>query len=96
MPDVGGSGPAGTLCAKKVGMFDAKKSRLILIATVLAFAGLTAACESDVERQMRLEREALKKSGELEELQNGINTVNPDPYAPKATGPGSIGKYKRN
>ncbi len=77
-------------------MFDAKYSRLILVATLLAFAGMTAACESDVERQMRLEREALKKSGELEELEEQVETVNPDPYDPKTKGTKNIGRFKNN
>lgn len=76
-------------------MFDAKKSRLFLVATALAFAGLTAACESDVERQMRLEREALEESGELEELEGQLNTVNPDPYDPSETGTRNIGRFKQ-
>jgi hypothetical protein len=61
---------------------------------MLAFAGMTAACESDVERQMRLEREALKKSGELEELEEQVETVNPDPYDPKEAGTRNIGRFK--
>ncbi|WP_193368074.1 hypothetical protein [Pelagibius marinus] len=77
-------------------MFDAKNSRLILVATVLALAGLTAACESAVEREMRLEREALKESGELEELEKQVETVNPDPYDPKTTGTKNIGRFKNN
>ncbi|MEO3431479.1 hypothetical protein AAFN88_21660 [Pelagibius sp. CAU 1746] len=77
-------------------MFDAKISRLILVATALTFAGLTAACESDIERKMRLEREALKKSGELEELENQVNTVNPDPYDPEKSGTRNIGRFKND
>jgi hypothetical protein len=72
-------------------MFDAKLKRLLLAGALVAAAGLTAACESDVQRQMRLEREALKESGELEELQKQVDTVNPDPYAPSPTKP--VGRH---
>ncbi len=68
-------------------MFHAKKSRLILAGTMLVLTGLLGACETDVQRQMRLEREALKASGELEELQQQLDTVNPDPYAGTPTKP---------
>jgi hypothetical protein len=68
-------------------MSYAKQKRLLLAGAMVAIAGLTAACESNVQREMRLEREALKKSGELEELQNQVNTVNPDPYASTPTKP---------
>ncbi len=95
MPGAGGPAPAGSVCAKEVNMFDAKSSRLILVATMLAFAGMTAACESNVEREMRLEREALKESGELEELENQVNTVNPDPYDPKTRGTINRGRFSR-
>lgn len=76
-------------------MFDAKKSRLFLAGTVLALAGLTAACESAVERQMRLEREALEATGELEKLEGQLDTVNPDPYDPKKT-TRNIGRFKND
>lgn len=75
-------------------MFHAKNRRPFLAVTLLAFAGLTAACESSIEREMRLEREALKKSGELEELQNQVDTVNPDPYAESGTR--NIGRFKKH
>lgn len=69
---------------------------LLLVGTLLALAGLTAACESDIDRQMRQEREALKKSGELEELEGQLNTTNPDPYAPGATGTLNNGRFKQD
>lgn len=75
-------------------MFHAKKSRRVLVATMLGLAGLTAACESAMEREMRLEREALEASGKLDELENQLNTVNPDPYDPKKTGTRNIGRFK--
>ena len=54
--------------------------RLLLAGMILALAGLTVACENNVQREMRKEREALKKSGELDELEDQLNTTNPDPY----------------
>ena len=70
--------------------------RFLLVGAALALAGATAACESDVDREMRLEREALKKSGELEELEGQLNTTNPDPYAPSATGTINRGRFRNN
>jgi len=75
-------------------MLHGHNRRFLLVGAVLALAGLTAACESAVQREMRLEREALKKSGELEELEGQLNTTNPDPYAPSATGTQNIGRFK--
>jgi len=77
-------------------MLHGDKFRLLLAGAMLAIAGLTVACESDVERQMREEREALKASGELEKLENQLDTVNPDPYAPESTGTKNIGRFKNN
>jgi hypothetical protein len=77
-------------------MFDANRKRLLLAAAMVATAGLAAACESDVQREMRLEREALKKSGDLEELQKQLDTVNPDLYAPDETKTKNIGRFKNN
>ena len=76
-------------------MLQDHKRRLFLVGVMLSLAGLTTACESAVERQMRLEREALKKSGELENLENQVNTVNPDPYDPKTTGTYNLGRSRR-
>ena len=70
-------------------------TRLLMAGALLALTCLTAACESDVERQMRLEREALKKSGELEELQQQLDTSNPDPYKPDNGVPVNPGKFHR-
>lgn len=77
-------------------MFHAKQKRLVLAGVMVALAGLTAACESDVQREMRLEREALKESGELEELQEQVDTVNPDPYAPGKAKTKNIGRFKQD
>ncbi|GAB4224412.1 MAG: hypothetical protein Tsb0032_28930 [Kiloniellaceae bacterium] len=77
-------------------MFHVKKSRLLLIGTLVVAAGLAAACESDIDRKMRLEREALKDSGELEKLEGQLDTVNPDPYAPGKTGTKNIGRFKND
>ena len=77
-------------------MFHREVLRLGLVGAMLAIAGLTAACESTVEREMRLEREALEASGELEELEGQLNTVNPDPYDPSKTGTKNIGRFKQN
>ena len=74
-------------------MFHHDKRRLMLIAAMLAVVGLTAACESAAERQARLEREAYIESLDVEELQNSIETVNPDPYAPGATGTTPLGRH---
>jgi hypothetical protein len=76
-------------------MLHGHNRRFLLVGAALALAGLTAACESAVEREMRLEREALKKSGELEELEGQLNTTNPDPYAPSAVGTRNIGRSKQ-
>lgn len=70
--------------------------RILLVTALLTLAGLTAACESDAERAARLEREALMKSGELEELKKSLETVNPDPYDPKKTGTKNIGRFRQN
>ncbi len=70
--------------------------RTLLVTALLALAGLTAACESDAERAARLEREALIKAGKMEELQNSLETVNPDPYDPKKAGTKNIGRFKQN
>lgn len=77
-------------------MSDAKKSPAVFAAIVLALAGLTAACESDIDRKMREEREALKKAGELEELEGQLNTTNPDPYSREEAGTKNIGRFKQN
>ena len=61
-------------------MLHGQKRRILLVGAVLALGGLTAACESAVDREMRQEREALKKSGELEELENQLHTTNPEKY----------------
>lgn len=82
--------------AREERMFHGDTRRLLLVAALLAFAGLTAACESDVDRQMRLEREALKKSGELEELEQQLDTTNPDPYSRKSAGTKNIGRFKND
>jgi hypothetical protein len=77
-------------------MFHAKKSPPVLAATMLILAGLVAGCESDIDRQMRQEREALKKAGELEELEGQLNTKNPDPYSKDEAGTKNIGRFKQN
>lgn len=77
-------------------MRRATKNRLATAGTLLLLAGLTAACESDVDRQMRLEREALEAEGELEELEGQLNTTNPDPYDPKKRGTINRGRFKQN
>ena len=64
-------------------MFHGDRKRLLLVAAFMAIAGLTAACESDAERKARLEREAHTKQLDIEELKKQLETVNPDPYAPK-------------
>jgi len=68
--------------------------RWLVFCVLLALGGLATACESDVERAMRQEREALKKSGELEELESQLDTTNPDPYAPAQAGTRNIGRFK--
>ncbi len=73
-----------------------RAGRWFLVGTLVALAGLTAACESAIEREMRLEREALKTSGELEELENQLDTTNPDPYARSETGTIINGRFKQN
>jgi hypothetical protein len=70
--------------------------RGLLLGTLLALAGMTAACESDIDREMRQEREALKKAGELEELEGQLNTTNPDPYAPGERKTLNNGRFKQN
>ena len=70
--------------------------RTALALALLAAAGMTAACESDVDRAMREEREALKASGQLEELEDQLQTKNPDPYDPKNSGTMNIGRFKQN
>lgn len=77
-------------------MFHAKKSPAVLAATMLILAGLVAGCESDIDRQMRQEREALKKAGELEELEGQLNTKNPDPYSKDEAGTKNIGRFRQN
>ncbi|WP_340119958.1 hypothetical protein [Pelagibius sp. 7325] len=77
-------------------MFHVKKSRPLLAATMLVLAGLVAGCESDIDRQMRLEREALEKSGELEELEGQLNTKNPDPYSKEEIGTKNLGRSRQN
>ncbi|MEQ9627223.1 MAG: hypothetical protein RLO02_03435 [Roseitalea porphyridii] len=77
-------------------MFHVKKSRPLLAATMLVLAGLVAGCESDIDRQMRQEREALKKAGELEELEGQLNTQNPDPYSKEEIGTKNIGRSRQN
>lgn len=70
--------------------------RGLLLGTLLALAGMTAACESDIDREMRQEREALKKAGELEELEGQLNTTNPDPYGPGERKTVNNGRFKQN
>jgi len=77
-------------------MFHTDRKRLLLVAAMLAVAGLTAACESAAERQARLEREAYIKTLDVEELKNSLETVNPDPYAPDETGTRNIGRFRNN
>ncbi len=77
-------------------MSDAKKSPAVLAAILLTFAGLTAGCESAVERQMREEREALEAAGELEELEGQLDTTNPDPYSREEAGTKNIGRFKND
>ena len=77
-------------------MYQDDMRRLFLIGAILAVASLTAACESEAERQARLKREAYIKSIDVEELKNSLETVNPDPYARQSTGPGNIGRQKKH
>ena len=64
-------------------MTNRRTGRMVLAMALLAATGLAVGCESDIDREMRLEREALEESGELEELEQQLNTVNPDPYDPE-------------
>lgn len=68
----------------------------MLVAALMAVAGLTAACESEAERRARLEREAYIKQLNVEELKKQLETVNPDPYAPDETGTQNIGRFKED
>ena len=77
-------------------MYQGDKRRLFLIAAMLAVAASTAACESEAERQARLEREAYIKSLDTEELKNSLKTVNPDPYSSETTAPMSFGGHKKH
>jgi len=70
--------------------------RLLLAAALLAGAGLAAACESDVDRQMRLEREALEEAGKLEALEQQLDTTNPDPYSRESAGTKNIGRFRNH
>src|SRR3546814_20623630 len=74
-------------------MVHPEKTRLFLVAALLALAGLTA-CESAAEREERLAREAYIESLDIEELKKDLETVNPDPYARDKTRPGNIGRSK--
>jgi hypothetical protein len=76
-------------------MADGDKRRLLLLAALVAVAGLTA-CESAAEREARLEREAYLKSLDVEELKKQLETVNPDPYAPEKAGTKNIGRSRNN
>lgn len=77
-------------------MFHSRISRLALAGPLLMVASLLAACESDVERQMRLEREKLEETGELEELEEQLDTTNPDPYDPTNAGTINRGRFKQD
>lgn len=77
-------------------MFHGDRRRLLLVAALMAFAGLTAACESDAERRARLEREAYTKQLDVEELKKQLKTVNPDPYAADKSGTRNIGRFKND
>src|SRR3546814_11735372 len=74
-------------------MVHPEKTRLFLVAALLALAGLTA-CESAAEREERLAREAYIESLDIEELKKDLETVNPDPYARDKTRTGNIGSSK--
>src|SRR3546814_4662743 len=76
-------------------MVHPEKTRLFLVAALLALAGLTA-CESAAEREERLAREAYIESLDIEELKKDLETVNPDPYARDKTRTGNIGRSKRS
>jgi hypothetical protein len=77
-------------------MLYVPKRRIFLIGALLAMAGLTTGCETNAERQARLEREAFMKTVDVEELKKQLNTVNPDPYAPGEKGTRKIGRAKQN
>jgi len=77
-------------------MFHAKKRPPVLAATMLVLAGLVAGCESDIDRQMRQEREALEKAGELEELEGQLNTTNSDPYSKEEAGTKNPGRHRQD
>jgi len=77
-------------------MFHAKKRPPVLAATMLVLAGLVAGCESDIDRQMRQEREALEKAGELEELEGQLNTTNSDPYSKEEVGTKNPGRHRQD
>src|SRR3546814_10664610 len=74
-------------------MVHPEKTRLFLVAALLALAGLTA-CESAAEREERLAREAYIESLDIEGLKKDLETVNPDPYARDKTRTGNIGRSK--
>jgi hypothetical protein len=75
-------------------MVHGGKRRLLLVAALLAVAGLTAACESAAEREARLAREAYVKSLDVEELKKQLETVNPDPA--DEAGTRNIGRFRNN
>src|SRR3546814_18895971 len=74
-------------------MVHPEKTRLFLVAALLALAGLTA-CESAAEREERLAREAYIESLDIEERKKDLATVNPAPYAREKTRTGNIGRSK--
>src|SRR3546814_12902038 len=76
-------------------MVHPEKTRLFLVAALLALAGLTA-CESAAEREERLAREAYIESLDIEELKKDLETVNPEPYARDKTRTGHIGRPQRD
>lgn len=76
-------------------MTDRTAGRIVLAMALLAAAGVAAACESDIDRQMRLEREALESSGELDDLKGQLETQNPDPYDPQTRNPTIRGPANR-
>ena len=73
-----------------------KYKHLLVVAGLLAVTLPAAACETAAERQARLEREAYVKSLDVEELKKQLDTVNPDPYAPKNAGTINRGRFKQN
>jgi hypothetical protein len=82
-------------------MEHGRKARLLarrglLVGALLALAGASAACESKLDREMRQEREALKKSGELEKLEGQLDTTNPDLYAPGESKTLNNGRFKND